>query len=157
MAKKAPATPPVRNNSALAPPKPRPAQKVPQVPGVSPIVALTRNVTVESAKVHQTKKAYALVDKLGANVGDRIKVVATKTGFYDNKRQREGDVFHVLAEHFSFKWMERADGKAMVQAKPTGPNAAIARVHDQILGGQPVATAGDEDDDDGRPKGPAED
>jgi hypothetical protein len=37
----------------------------------------------------------------------RIKVRATRTGYYDHARRREGDVFVAFEHEFSPAWMER--------------------------------------------------
>ena len=50
-----------------------------------------------------------------------MKVRATKLGFYDQKRRKEGDVF-ILHDPklFSENWMEAIDGKPPVKSKPKG-------------------------------------
>lgn len=48
----------------------------------------------------------------------KMAVVATKVGYYGNKRRKEGEKFQVEEDHFSKKWMERLTGsesKAVVE------------------------------------------
>lgn len=53
-----------------------------------------------------------------------MRVRATKMGFYDNRRQREGSEFNLLdPKHFSEKWMERLD-----VAVPKAVNVAPGRI-----------------------------
>jgi len=41
-----------------------------------------------------------------------MKVKAYKLGFYDHKRRREGEVFHINSEQeFSFEWMMKYDAE----------------------------------------------
>lgn len=42
-----------------------------------------------------------------------MQVRATKLGYYDLKRKKEGEVFVIKSEkHFSKEWMEPVDGQA---------------------------------------------
>lgn len=66
--------------------------------------------------------------------GGRLKVRALAQCFVDNGRRREGDVFTVDRKDFNPKCMEPVDASTREQI--TGPNAAIAREHDAILGGK---------------------
>ncbi len=81
----------------------------------------------------------------------RIKVIATKLGYYDLRRRREGDVFFIKNEsEFSHKWMERAEPSTPL--KQTTPQEALNKVHDDILGGRVTGDRSTEplvkDDDD---------
>lgn len=153
MAKKASRASAVRKPApAAAAPRTAPVGKEPVLPGVSETVALTRGVTVASALEHQRKRAIARCAELGVPVGTPVKVRAKKTVYHHDRRYREGDVFTVLAEHFSPKSMERVGNKVR-EGKPTGPNEALAREHDLIVGGKVTRQA---DDDDDEPAGPAD-
>lgn len=68
------------------------------------------------------------------DLGALIRVQATRTGFVDNARRREGDVFDVHEIEFSDKWMIRVDGDTPTQI--TGPKAALERDHDERLAGK---------------------
>ena len=47
-----------------------------------------------------------------------MKVKATKLGFYNNRRQRPGMVFHLTdSKHFSENWMEKVEGKPSKPSK----------------------------------------
>jgi hypothetical protein len=74
------------------------------------------------------------------HLGKLIRVRATKTGFVDNVRRREGDVFDVHAKEFSEKWMETVDGSTPTQI--TGPAQALKNIHDQAVPGK-LKTTGD--------------
>lgn len=68
-----------------------------------------------------------------------FKVVATRLGYYDHVRRREGDVFIVDAEHFADAelpggWMERVD--ALTPERTTTAPQALKQEHDRILGGK---------------------
>lgn len=76
----------------------------------------------------------------------RIRVRATQTGYYGEQRRREGDVFVInKASEFSERWMEVVEGK--VPLKTTGPQEALNKKHDEILGGV-AERPKDRDDDD---------
>lgn len=62
-----------------------------------------------------------------------MKVIAKRTGFYDNKRIYEGQSFILHDKKmFSEKWMEPADGKAKPKAK-TEPKVKVeSKVEDVI-------------------------
>ena len=61
-----------------------------------------------------------------------LKVRATRVGFYDNRRLREGDVF-VLAkkEDFSAAWMEPV--ATSVREHVTSAPEALKKQHDELL------------------------
>lgn len=66
---------------------------------------------------------------------DRIRVRATQVGYYDHARRRLGDVFDLHDQaHFSSRWMEYVDEAEPL--KVTGPNEALRKRHDEILGGK---------------------
>lgn len=47
-----------------------------------------------------------------------MKVRATQLGYYDHRRRREGDVFHLFKEEdFSAKWMELLEEAAPKKKK----------------------------------------
>jgi hypothetical protein len=76
----------------------------------------------------------------------KIKVRATQTGWYGLSRRREGDVFVInKASEFSERWMEVVEGT--VPLKHTGPQAAINKAHDEILGGTATRPKAEDDDD----------
>lgn len=68
----------------------------------------------------------------------RIKVRATKLGYYDNARRREGDVFVLESEvdkagklvAFSDKWMERVPNETPVSI--TTGNQQLQKDHEDI-------------------------
>lgn len=65
------------------------------------------------------------------SLGRKIRVKATQTGFVDNVRRREGDVFDVREGEFSERWMEVVDGTT--PPKSTGSAAALKAHHDAVL------------------------
>ena len=68
-----------------------------------------------------------------------IKVRATQTGFYGERRLREGDVFTINGEHeFSKNWMERVD--ARVPEKVTTGNEHLRKQHDELRAEKAGAT-----------------
>jgi hypothetical protein len=66
---------------------------------------------------------------------ERIKVQATKMGYYDDKLRRPGDVFTIVGKaSFSEKWMQRVDGGT--PEKITGSAEDLRRQHDEIQAGR---------------------
>lgn len=64
----------------------------------------------------------------------RIKVRATQTGYYDEKRQRTGDVFVIHSEKdFSHTWMEHVG--AQTPERITTGQQEIRRKHDEHQAG----------------------
>lgn len=52
-----------------------------------------------------------------------MKVRATRLGYYNHRRRREGDIFEITDEKaFSNKWMEAVDGKPE-KSKPSKKSA----------------------------------
>lgn len=52
----------------------------------------------------------------------RLRVRATKLGYYDDKLQRVGDVFDIAGpDHFSRHWMERVSDKAAAHTSTRAP------------------------------------
>ena len=90
-------------------------------------------------------------------MSDKIKVKATKPGFYDNGYRKVGDVFEVDADLFSDFWMEKElvlpvhdQSQEAKVAERENANAAIEDLGN-ILAGNPVAAGGnmaDMSDDD---------
>lgn len=90
-------------------------------------------------------------------MSDKIKVKATKPGFYDNGYRKVGDVFEVDADLFSDFWMEKESvlpvhdqSQETKVAERENANAAIEDLGN-ILAGNPVAAGGnmaDMSDDD---------
>lgn len=90
-------------------------------------------------------------------MSDKIKVKATKPGFYDNGYRKVGDVFEVDADLFSDFWMEKEpvlpvhdQSQETKVAERENANAAIEDLGN-ILAGNPVAAGGnmaDMSDDD---------
>ena len=90
-------------------------------------------------------------------MSDKIKVKATKPGFYDNGYRKVGDVFEVEADLFSDFWMEKESvlpvhdqSQETKVAERENANAAIEDLGN-ILAGNPVAAGGnmaDMSDDD---------
>jgi hypothetical protein len=64
--------------------------------------------------------------------GEPFKVRATRIGYYDHVRRREGDVFLVDARAFSGKWMERVHPST--RERITNSPQALRKAHDDILG-----------------------
>lgn len=65
--------------------------------------------------------------------GKPIKVRATKLGFYNNLRRREGDVFVLRdSNQFSKKWMEEVP--ASTPNRVTTGNQDLKRQHDETIG-----------------------
>lgn len=60
-----------------------------------------------------------------------IKVRATRTGYYDHARRREGDVFICDESAFSATWMERVS-KDTPESYSTSQDA-IDKAHDELL------------------------
>lgn len=70
--------------------------------------------------------------------GGSLKVKATALGYYGDERRRPGSVFTLAKrEDFSDKWMVWVDARTPA-TRPIGPNEAIGREHDAILGGSVV-------------------
>lgn len=62
----------------------------------------------------------------------RIKVRATRQGYYDHIRRHDGDVFYIAkAEDFSEKWMVRVDARTPERVTSAPDN--LRRTHDEIL------------------------
>jgi hypothetical protein len=62
----------------------------------------------------------------------RIRVRATRLGYYDHARRREGDVFTIADEAaFSSKWMQKV--AANTPESLSTSQTAIQREHDRIL------------------------
>lgn len=90
-------------------------------------------------------------------MSDKIKVKATKPGFYDNGYRKVGDVFEVDADLFTDFWMEKEpvlpvqdQSQEAKVAELGNANAAIEDLGN-ILAGNPVAAGGnmaDMSDDD---------
>lgn len=65
------------------------------------------------------------------NLGPLVRVRATRMGFVDNVRRREGDVFDVHQAEFTEKWMEVVDGKT--PPRSTTGKQELERKHDETL------------------------
>lgn len=66
-----------------------------------------------------------------------IKVMATKTTYYDNKRRRPGDVFTIASEReFSDRYMEKVDPET--PEKITTGAEVLRQQHDEILGAKMI-------------------
>jgi len=76
---------------------------------------------------------------------DPIKVRATRMGYYDHIRRREGDVFIIANKAaFSKMWMEEVDPRT--RERTTSAPQALRQAHDEILGGKVTGGAtGDAD------------
>lgn len=62
----------------------------------------------------------------------RIKVRATRQGYYDHIRRMEGDVFFIAKEQdFSHKWMQRVG--AHIPERVSSASDNLRRQHDEIL------------------------
>lgn len=90
-------------------------------------------------------------------MSDKIKVKATKPGFYDNGYRKVGDVFEVEADMFTDFWMEKEPVLPVQdqsqETKVAERENAQAAIEDlgNILAGNPVAAGGnmaDMSDDD---------
>jgi hypothetical protein len=66
-----------------------------------------------------------------APAAKRIKVRATRMGYYDLIRRREGDVFACLESEFSENWMERVP--ARTPERITTGQQDLQRQHDQLV------------------------
>lgn len=65
----------------------------------------------------------------------RIKVRATKLGYYGERRRRPGDVFVIDTEqHFSKRWMETVDPST--PERSTSPSEALRREHANLTTGR---------------------
>lgn len=63
-----------------------------------------------------------------------MKVKATRLGYYNHRRRREGDVFELMDDKaFSKRWMERLDGPTAPVPAPTATpkNPAPAKTSSQ--------------------------
>jgi len=78
------------------------------------------------------------------DLGARIRVQATKVGFVDNARRREGDVFDVYEAEFSDRWMVRVN--EATPTRTTGPKAALKKIHDEAISGKLAKTGVTEDE-----------
>jgi|SRR6187402_339572 len=126
MAKKTAATPPVAKTA----PKPKPA---PPAPSASAAAKVEKELQAEQQ---------ALDAKRGK--GAKIRVKATKMGYLDDMRRREGDVFDIYPNQWSEKWMEIVDGET--PKKVTSAPAALKAHHDELLKGRLVGkSTGDTD------------
>lgn len=66
------------------------------------------------------------------SLGTKIRVRATRIGYFDHIRRREGDVFTIRNEPaFSDKWMERVDPRTPEVI--TTSKEDLRRKHDEIL------------------------
>lgn len=70
----------------------------------------------------------------------RLKVRATRMGYYDHARRREGDVFIVEEADFSSTWMEKVSANTPEQL--TTAQKALDQQHDEILAGKVATNAG---------------
>ena len=62
-----------------------------------------------------------------------MKVRALKLGYYDHKRRREGEEFHLFnAEDFSEKWMEMLE-KAPAKKKVAKKKAKAAAKKEEVV------------------------
>lgn len=78
----------------------------------------------------------------------KIRVRATKSGYHDLIRRREGDVFTVHESVFSSKWMERVP--AATPERVTTGNEELRRQHDETVAARQnrsTANMGDEGPD----------
>jgi hypothetical protein len=64
-------------------------------------------------------------------LGPEMIVRATRTGYLDDARRREGDVFKIRQKQFSSKWMVPVDGSTPL--KTTSNKAALKKFHDETL------------------------
>lgn len=84
--------------------------------------------------------------------GGRVRVRATRMGWYDTSRRRPGDVFVLLApEHFGTSWMELVPDNVPLQR--TLGKTALAQEHADIMRGRSPrlqANAADLEPDDSR-------
>lgn len=82
--------------------------------------------------------------KSAAGQGPRkaLRVRATRMGYYEHLRRREGDVFTLKDEsHFSESWMEAVD--ARTPERTTSAPEDLRRQHDEILKSRaPIAEDG---------------
>lgn len=62
---------------------------------------------------------------------DPLKVRATRMGYYDHARRREGDVFVVEAGDFRPTWMEKVDGETPTQT--TTAQQALTQAHVETI------------------------
>jgi hypothetical protein len=148
MAKTQPPAPAPAPTPAAAPhaPAPAPAPRAAVAPSVG--TRTTKVVEVESeataaAGPHRPEPAKQRFHNPGNEPVDpeaarrpistyRLKVRATQDGYIYEARRRVGDVFTITdKKHFSKRWMEPVDGST--PEKATGPNAAIAKQHDETL------------------------
>ena len=102
------------------------------------------NPTVARSLASQTKPVTPLDTRPKPAVRTNpIKVRATRVGYYDHARRREGDVFTIANEQaFSKNWMEVVDPRTR-ERLTTAPQA-LRQQHDEILGGRVSGPASDD-------------
>lgn len=101
----------------------------------------------QSAAMRQAPKPPAPLEPEAPTVrGARpIKVRATRMGYYDHARRREGDVFHIATMHdFSANWMELVD--PATPERVTTAKQALEQQHDEILAGRTPGASQSETD-----------
>lgn len=54
-----------------------------------------------------------------------IKVKATKLGYYDLKRRKEGDVFMVEEKAFSYNWMQKMGSQPSYEEDDEAPRGRV--------------------------------
>lgn len=80
-------------------------------------------------------------DAPARDLGPLVRVRATRMGFIDNVRRREGDVFDVHEAEYTDKWMDVVEGD--VPLKVTSGKQELQKKHDEILGGRIAGRGGD--------------
>jgi hypothetical protein len=86
-------------------------------------------MATNQARSHSKKKPAAAAPAAASITKEgRIRVRATRLGYYGDERKRVGEVFDIASgKHFSATWMERVDGKTMPK-KITGKEALASQM-----------------------------
>jgi len=113
----------------------------PEVPGPTPEGRIAAAPPAPGTKPPRARPRRSTDEGPPRELGPLITVRALKTGFVDNVRRREGDVFDVHEVEFSENWMVVVDGDTPRQT--TGPAAALKRIHDETIAGRLGTPASD--------------
>lgn len=63
-----------------------------------------------------------------------MEVQAIRTGYYNHRRRRPGDVFKLVDKKaFSAKWMERVEATPSKPAKPVESDAPIGNPSQEVI------------------------
>lgn len=86
----------------------------------------TKKQTGAARNAARAETAPAATKAAAITTEGKIRVRATRLGYYGEERKRIGDVFDITSpKHFSETWMERVDGKT--RAHTSGSKEALAK------------------------------